>query len=270
MFTAYIGRVQNYENVLEKNFPKAVKVYRTFFDGMKYFYSDMKRYLKIARIASTSPLGLKALNRQELELYMQVPRDMVKVAPAIIITSLPFVGYAIYPLIFAFPRVFLTHHFWTPQQRVEFEQYYISYRLSYNKPVFRLLQSKLEQVKDDPQSVLLDNMFGLIGSGFHPTIENILEVKDIFSKPPLEYDSLSMKHIVSIFEVFIRILVWNTSFDLKYILQSFSAQLFQRFFQMDQISKFPTFLTRNSLQSVLKLLLFCNDHIISPGANLPL
>lgn len=198
LFTAYIDRVQNYESVLEKNFPKAVKVYRTFFDGMKDFYSDMKRFLKIARIATTSPNGLKALNRQELELYMQLPRDMVKVAPAIIITSLPFVGYAIFPLIFGFPRVFLTHHFWNSQQKLEFQQYYINYRLSHNKPVFRFLQSKLEEVKDDPQSVLLDNMFGLIGSGFHPTVESILEVKDIFSKPPFEYGSLSMKHIVSI------------------------------------------------------------------------
>lgn len=200
MFTAYIDRVQNYENVLEKNFPKAVKVYRTFFDGMKDFYSDMKRYLKIARIANSQ--GLKALNRQELELYMQLPRDMVKVAPAIIISSLPFVGYAVFPLIFGFPRVFLTHHFWTSQQKAEFQQYYLSYRLSYNKPVFRLLQSKLDQVKGDPQSKLLDNMFGLIGSGFHPTVNDILEVKDIFAKPPFEYDSLNMKHIVSIFLFF--------------------------------------------------------------------
>lgn len=199
MFTAYIDRVQNYENVLEKNFPKAVKVYRTFFDGMKDFYSDMKRYLKIARIATTSPLGLKALNRQELELYMQMPRDMVKVAPAIVITSLPFVGYAIFPLIFGFPRIFLSHHFWNSQQKVEFQQYYASYRLTYNKPVFRLLQSKLDQIKDDPQSALLDNIFGLIGSGFHPSVDNILAVKEIFAKQPLEYDSLSMKHIVSIF-----------------------------------------------------------------------
>lgn len=203
MFTAYIDRVQKYESVLEKNFPNAVKVYRTFFDGMKDFYTDMKRFLKIARIVATSPVGLKALNRQELELYMQLPRDMVKVAPAIIITSLPFVGYAIFPLIFGFPRVFLTHHFWNSQQKVEFYQYYLNYRLSYNKPVFRFLQSKLEEVKDEPQSVLLDNMFGLIGSGFHPTVESILEVKNIFSKPPFEYNSLSMKHIVSILTFFL-------------------------------------------------------------------
>lgn len=199
MFSAYIDRVQNYESVLEKNFPKAVKVYRTFFDGMKDFYSDMKRYLKIVRIVTSSSLGLKALNRQELELYMQLPRDMVKVAPAIVLTAVPFVGYAVFPLIFGFPRVFLTHHFWTSQQKIEFQQYYATQRLSYNKPVFRLLQSKLEvdEVKKDPLSKQLDNIFGLIGSGLHPSVDEILEVKEIFAKPPFEYDSLSMKHIVS-------------------------------------------------------------------------
>lgn len=198
MFTAYIDRVQNYQNILEKNFPKAVKVYRTFFDGMKDFYSDMKRFLKIARIVNSSPHGLKTLNRQEVELYMQLPRDMVKVSFAVILTSLPFVGYAVYPLIFGFPRVFLTHHFWNSQQKVEFQQYYMNCRLNYAKPVFRLLQSKLQLVKGDPQAALLDNMLGLLGSGFHPTVNHILEIKDIFSKEPFQYHSLNMNHIVSI------------------------------------------------------------------------
>lgn len=58
----------------------------------------MKRYLKITRILTSSPKGLKALNRQELELYMQMPRDMFKVAPTIILSSLPLVGYAVFPL----------------------------------------------------------------------------------------------------------------------------------------------------------------------------
>lgn len=99
VFTRYIDMVKNYDKVLEKNFPSAVKVYRIFFDGVKDFYADMKRYLKISRIANTSPKGLRALNRKELELYMQMPRDMVKVAPALIGSSLPMVGYAIFPLV---------------------------------------------------------------------------------------------------------------------------------------------------------------------------
>ncbi|XP_070144647.1 uncharacterized protein [Drosophila kikkawai] len=84
IFTRYFNYVKNYD----KNFPKAMQLYRVFFDGIKDFFGDMKRFLKIARIANDSPQGIRALNRQELELYMQMPRDMMKVAPALIGCSL--------------------------------------------------------------------------------------------------------------------------------------------------------------------------------------
>lgn len=99
IFTRYFNYVKNYDKVLEKNFPKAMELYRVFFDGVKEFFSDMKRFLKIARIANDSPQGIRALNRQELELYMQMPRDMMKVAPALLGCSLPMVGYAFFPLV---------------------------------------------------------------------------------------------------------------------------------------------------------------------------
>lgn len=99
MFTRFFDYVKNYDTVLEKNFPSAVKVYRVFFDGVKEFFADMKRFLKISRIVNSSSKGLRSLNRQELELYMQMPRDMFKVAPALIFSSLPMVGYAIFPLV---------------------------------------------------------------------------------------------------------------------------------------------------------------------------
>ena len=99
MFTRFFDYVKNYDKVLEKNFPSAVKVYRVFFDGVKLFFGDMKRFLKITRIVNSSDRGLKSLNRQELELYMQMPKDMFKVAPALIFSSLPMVGYAIFPLV---------------------------------------------------------------------------------------------------------------------------------------------------------------------------
>lgn len=98
-FVRFYDMVKNYDKVLEKNFPSAMKVYRVFFDGVKDFFGDMKRFLKISRIIKDSPKGMRALNRQELELYMQMPRDMVKVAPALIFSSLPMIGYAIFPLV---------------------------------------------------------------------------------------------------------------------------------------------------------------------------
>lgn len=98
VFTRYFDYLQNYDKVLEKKFPAAMHVYRVFMVGIKDFYADTKKFLKITRIANTSSNGLKALTRKELELYYQMPRDMMKVAPVLLISALPFANYVIFPL----------------------------------------------------------------------------------------------------------------------------------------------------------------------------
>ncbi|KAH8322192.1 hypothetical protein KR059_007174 [Drosophila kikkawai] len=195
IFTRYFNYVKNYDKVLEKNFPKAMQLYRVFFDGVKDFFGDMKRFLKIARIANDSPQGIRALNRQELELYMQMPRDMMKVAPALIGCSLPMVGYAFFPLVFWYPRTFLTAHFWTPQQRSDFQSFYMKRRLGYNKAVFRCLQAKLKATAKHPQHSAFADILGQLGSGTHPTPEMLIDVKDIFAEGPYSLLGMPRKHV---------------------------------------------------------------------------
>lgn len=67
VFTRYIDYVSNYDKVLEAKFPNAMHVYKVFLVGVKEFYSDMKKYLKITRIANGSPDGLRSLTRKEME-----------------------------------------------------------------------------------------------------------------------------------------------------------------------------------------------------------
>ncbi|KAH8256996.1 hypothetical protein KR038_001082 [Drosophila bunnanda] len=195
IFTRYFNYVKNYDKVLEKNFPKAMQLYRVFFDGVTDFFGDMKRFLKIARIANDSPQGIRALNRQELELYMQMPRDMMKVAPALIGCSLPMVGYAFFPLVFWYPRTFLTAHFWTPQQRSEFQSCYMKRRLSYNKAVFRCLQAKLKATVKHPKHSAFADILGQLGSGTHPTPEMLIDVRDIFADGPYSLLGMPRKHV---------------------------------------------------------------------------
>ncbi|KAH8366129.1 hypothetical protein KR093_009491, partial [Drosophila rubida] len=195
IFTRYFNYVKNYDKVLEKNFPKAMQLYRVFFDGVKDFFGDMKRFLKIARIANDAPQGIRALNRQELELYMQMPRDMWKVAPALIGCSLPMVGYAFFPLVFWYPRIFLTSHFWTGQQRNDFQSHFMKRRLQCNKPVFRCLQAKLKSLKTHHKHDEFQSILGQLGSGTHPTAEALIAVKDIFAEGPYSLLGMSRKHI---------------------------------------------------------------------------
>lgn len=98
VFTKYIDYVQNYDKVLESKFPAAMNIYRVFMVGIKEFYKDMKQFLKIVRIVNSSSQGMRALTRQEIELYSKMPKDMIKVAPVLLISALPFANYVIFPL----------------------------------------------------------------------------------------------------------------------------------------------------------------------------
>lgn len=97
-----------------------------------------------------------------------------------------------------YPRKLLTYHFWTLQQRSEFAVINLSDRLSYNRKVFRSLQAKLPQIKNDKNYVKWKHILGLIGSGLHPSAEEIISVKELFAEVPYKTKSLSYAHIVSV------------------------------------------------------------------------
>lgn len=96
LFTKFTDRIKNYDKIFEAKFPSAVKMYRTFFDGIRDLVVDLKRFTLVTRIISNK--GIKALNRKELELYLQIQNDMIKIAPVLLFSALPFVGYLILPL----------------------------------------------------------------------------------------------------------------------------------------------------------------------------
>lgn len=97
-----------------------------------------------------------------------------------------------------YPRYFLTHHFWTLQQRSEFAVMNLRDRLTHNRPVFRSLQSKLPTLKNDPRYEEWRAVLGKLGSGVHPTTEEIISVKDLFAEAPYKTSYLSYTHVVSV------------------------------------------------------------------------
>lgn len=96
-----------------------------------------------------------------------------------------------------YPRHFLTSHFWSIQQRAEFQEIFLRQRLRYNRKVFRCLQEQLEFLKKKHKHNKWNYILGLLGSGLHPTADEILLVKDIFTEYPYHLNSLSSKHVVS-------------------------------------------------------------------------
>lgn len=194
--TKYLNYVANYEKVLEKRFPAAMNVYRTFVIGMRDLYRDMKEFVKVYKIANTSELHLRALNRKELEVFHQLPKDMKKVAPVFLISALPLANYVIFPLAYMYPRRFLSPQFWSIQQRSQFETEYLRERLQHNMRVYRFMQMKLDESRNDTQYKELKSVLGLLGSGLHPNVEQLLEINDVFTKPPFKLEALPGHHLV--------------------------------------------------------------------------
>uniref|UniRef100_A0A336KLY7 CSON006735 protein n=1 Tax=Culicoides sonorensis TaxID=179676 RepID=A0A336KLY7_CULSO len=199
LFGRFFNYVQNYDKVIEKRYPKAVHVYRVFMTGVKEFFKDMKRFMKITKIANDAPEGLRVLNRSEIECYYHLPKDMFKIAPTLIISALPLMNYVVFPLAYMYPRVFLTTHFWTEKQKDEFRVAYMRERLIYNKPIFRILQARLDLLKKTDENreeyEKLNEIFGHLGSGTHPLPEEIIAIKSIFTKTPYNLESLGSRHL---------------------------------------------------------------------------
>ncbi|XP_052872736.1 LOW QUALITY PROTEIN: LETM1 domain-containing protein 1 [Anopheles cruzii] len=197
VFSRFFDYVKNYDKVLEKKFPSAMHVYRVFLVGVRDFFNDMKKLVKVTKIVYTHDNDLRCLTRKEIELYYQMPRDMKKVAPVLLISALPFANYVIFPLAYMYPRTLLTSHFWSIQQKAEFAQIDLRNRLVYNRRVFRCMQSKLEVLKknQDPMHKKISNILGLLGSGLHPTSDEILAAKEAFQRPPFHLNSLNSSHL---------------------------------------------------------------------------
>lgn len=189
--------IKHYEKAFEKRFPKAVSAYRVFMLGVKEFYKDLKGFFKIVTFLRKDNKYLN-LNRRELELYYQMPKDILKLLPVLVLGSLPLSNYFILPLIIYFPKQLLTSHFWNLQQKTEFRIFYLQKRLMNHRQVFRHLQAHLCDIDNKVLREKWATTLGLIGSGVQPTIEDILECKDLFQEEPYHLSHLSRKHIVLI------------------------------------------------------------------------
>lgn len=94
----FINYIKNYDKVLEKKFPGAMRVYRVFMDGVKFFGRDMMDYVKIRSQMVVGGRDIDTLTTRELELFYQMPNDMRKVGPIILISAIPFAHYITMPV----------------------------------------------------------------------------------------------------------------------------------------------------------------------------
>lgn len=72
-------------------------MYRVFSVGIKDFLRDLKTYISL-RFKLIKDKGFTKMTRQEIELYQKMPSDMLKIAPVLILSAIPFGNYVIFPL----------------------------------------------------------------------------------------------------------------------------------------------------------------------------
>lgn len=74
-----------------------MNMYRVFSVGIKDFLRDLKTYISL-RFKLIKDKGFTKMTRQEIELYQKMPSDMLKIAPVLILSAIPFGNYVIFPL----------------------------------------------------------------------------------------------------------------------------------------------------------------------------
>nr|XP_054930006.1 LETM1 domain-containing protein 1-like isoform X2 [Dermacentor andersoni] len=190
VFSKFKFFLEGYDKILRK-FPVAYRLHQVFVVGTKDLYQDVRTYMKISQDLRSGK-SVRELSRRELELYYRVPRDILKMAPILTIISLPGTNFIMFPLIYLFPGHLLTWQFWSLEQRIDFAVAQQKKKVHNYRYVFRHLQTNVP--KGEEGKPLL-SVFHKLGSGTHPTVAEILDIKQYFSSKPLSLSSLGRNHL---------------------------------------------------------------------------
>ncbi|EFO24865.2 hypothetical protein LOAG_03622 [Loa loa] len=114
------GLMQQYESLLSRRYPKAYAVHRMVMDGCKWCWSDIKTYYRLKKDLRTKTRQISELKRSELEILLQCPSEITHIITLLMLLQIPVVGESLCVMLVFFPRLILTRHFWTNDQRKRF------------------------------------------------------------------------------------------------------------------------------------------------------
>ncbi|XP_063063971.1 LETM1 domain-containing protein 1 isoform X2 [Engraulis encrasicolus] len=138
-----------YEHFLQQRFPRFYRLYSTFLKGFRLLFQDAKEVRKIKARMYSNDTDHWNLPYRDMEKLRQFRRDMIKAVPLLLISIPPFANYVVFLLMYLFPRHFLIHQFWTPQQLAEFQTVYHSSRAQSHPPLLDALTQAVPTVEDD-------------------------------------------------------------------------------------------------------------------------
>lgn len=182
------------------------------FTGTKDLYQDVKEYMEISSQLSGGK-KVRELSYDQLIKYYETPKSLFKVAPTLVLSLFPFGNYVVFPLAIMYPRLLLSSHFWTPEQRFNYQLEDYTSRISHNKLLFSEFKHGLEprpqliRIKKDKEDLLdcrqkCKQIIDKLADGSHPSPSELLSVRPIFTEKPFGINYLHDSHLVSILKVY--------------------------------------------------------------------
>ncbi|XP_039602625.1 LETM1 domain-containing protein 1 [Polypterus senegalus] len=186
---------QRYERFLEGNFPRFYILYTTFFRGFQLLFRDAREFQRIQVKLAKQGVRRDQLPYREMELLRQFRRDIIKVAPLVLISIPPFANYFVFVLMYFFPRQVLIRHFWTPKQQTEFANIYHGRRAQVYPLIMNKLVSSVPAITNSRLQTQMLHLCNKVQGGMHPSVEEIQGVRQLFTGPPFGMKRLQAEHM---------------------------------------------------------------------------
>ncbi|CAH8449708.1 unnamed protein product [Dicrocoelium dendriticum] len=202
--------VSKLEHKWANRFPSSYRNYNLFKNGIHSTLLDVTDLMRVWSKLATSNLPfeetLPTLTRREIFVLRQVPRDLFRISPILLLAPLPGT-ILILPVFFLFPRIFLNRSFWTPEQKDSFRLEKLRCRLTH--PAQYVLHSLIRSVSacDSSHSHYflsqlneLESMCSQVLHGNCVSGEQLDGVRPLFDEL-LRLDNLSKAHVFKLCEI---------------------------------------------------------------------
>ncbi|XP_052235103.1 LETM1 domain-containing protein 1-like isoform X1 [Dreissena polymorpha] len=181
--------VEASERKLETNLPKVYKAYNTV-KCVRFIILDTRTYFSVATNMWTGR-ELHTFSRRELEIYQEMPRDLVKVVLLLLAWAIPVVGNGFLIIGYWFPRVFFTHHLWNESQKQQFGCHKLAHRINHYHQVLQAMDHKAYKHTEGETRDALMAILDKLEHSDHPSPEELLSLKHLFESSPFSLEYLS-------------------------------------------------------------------------------
>ncbi|CAC5409511.1 unnamed protein product [Mytilus coruscus] len=197
LINKFVKTIEKCENFVETNNPSAFKFYKTFKVGFNDLLEDTKTYYQVSKDIWYNSKELHTFSRKELVIYQQMPNEMIKAAPMLVVAMMPgaFVVFpTILPIAYLYPKLLLTSHFWTEEIKKEvYEQRHID-RIKHLPLILDHMEIACRHIPHTEYKLKMEHIFHKLENSLHPTVEEILEVKPVFETYNFKAEKLSFAY----------------------------------------------------------------------------